>query len=43
MSIGLRIAMLLCCAYAGWQTAAVQSGELPVFQQAQLHVQLDQQ
>jgi hypothetical protein len=33
MAIGLRIVILLCCAYAGWQTASVQFGELPEFQQ----------
>ena len=29
MSIGFRVAIVLVCAYAGWQTASVQFGELP--------------
>jgi hypothetical protein len=29
MSIGFRVVMVLVCAYAGWQTAGVQLGELP--------------
>jgi hypothetical protein len=29
MSIGFRVAIVLVCAYAGWQTAGVQFGELP--------------
>jgi hypothetical protein len=29
MSIGIRVAIVLVCAYAGWQTANVQFGELP--------------
>jgi hypothetical protein len=29
MSNGLRIVILLGCAYAGWQTASVQLPELP--------------
>jgi hypothetical protein len=29
MSIGLRIVVLLCCAYAGWQTASIQFEALP--------------
>ena len=29
MSIGFRVAIILVCAYAGWQTASVQYGELP--------------
>jgi hypothetical protein len=33
MTIGLRIAIVLLCAYAGWQTAIVQFAELPVSQQ----------
>lgn len=27
MSIGFRVAIVLVCAYAGWQTASVQFGE----------------
>jgi hypothetical protein len=33
MSIGLRVIMLLACAYAGWETAGVHSVELPELQQ----------
>jgi hypothetical protein len=33
MSIGFRVAIVLVCAYAGWQTASVQFGELPELQQ----------
>lgn len=33
MSIGFRVAIVLVCAYAGWQTANVQFGELPGPQQ----------
>ena len=29
MSIGFRVAIVLVCAYAGWQTASAQFGELP--------------
>jgi hypothetical protein len=29
MSIGFRIVIVVVCAYAGWQTAGVQFGELP--------------
>jgi hypothetical protein len=29
MSICFRVAIMLVCAYAGWQTASVQLGELP--------------
>jgi hypothetical protein len=29
MSIGFRVAIVLVCTYAGWQTASVQFGELP--------------
>ncbi len=28
MSIGLRVIMILVCAYAGWQTASVQFGDV---------------
>lgn len=28
MSIAFRIFVLLCCAYAGWETASIQSVEL---------------
>jgi hypothetical protein len=30
MSIGFRIAIVLVCAYAGWQTGSVQFAEPPV-------------
>jgi hypothetical protein len=33
MSIGLRIVVLLVFAYAGWQTASVEFGEMPGCQQ----------
>ena len=33
MAVGLRIVIFLCCAYAGWQTASVQFGEMPESQQ----------
>lgn len=29
MSMGFRVAIVLVCAYAGWQAAGVQFGELP--------------
>jgi hypothetical protein len=32
MSIGFRVVIVLVCAYAGWQTASVQFGELPELQ-----------
>jgi hypothetical protein len=42
MSIGLRIVIVLVCAYAGWYTASVQFGELPKpQQQEQLQIPLD--
>ena len=28
MSIAIRILLLLCCAYAGWEAAGIQYGEL---------------
>lgn len=43
MIVGLRIVILLCCAYAGWQTPSVQFGELPEAQQPQQHIPLDRQ
>jgi hypothetical protein len=33
MPIGLRVIVILACAYAGWQTAGVHSGKLPELQQ----------
>jgi hypothetical protein len=33
MPIGFRVGIILVCAYAGWQTASVQFGELPEPQQ----------
>ena len=33
MSIGLRVVILLVCAYAGWETAGLQFGRLPEPQQ----------
>jgi hypothetical protein len=35
MSIGFRIAVILLCAYAGWQSASAQFTELPTPQSAQ--------
>jgi hypothetical protein len=32
MSIGFRIAIVLVCAYAGWQTGSVQFAEPPALQ-----------
>lgn len=40
MSVGLRIFILLCCAYGGWETAGVEFGQLAVPQpQVQFHIQ----
>jgi hypothetical protein len=36
MSITFRVVMVLVCAYAGWETASLQFGELPDPQQ-QVH------
>jgi hypothetical protein len=33
MSMGVRIVILLCCAYAGWHTGSVQFGGLPDHEQ----------
>jgi hypothetical protein len=33
MLIGLRIVVLLCCAYAGWQAANVQFQAVPEIQE----------
>jgi hypothetical protein len=33
MSISFRVVMILVCAYAGWETASLQFGELPEPQQ----------
>jgi hypothetical protein len=33
MSISFRVVMVLVCAYAGWDTASLQFGDLPDSQQ----------
>jgi hypothetical protein len=44
MAIGLRVVIVLVCAYAGWYAGSVQFGELPEpQQQEQLQVPLAQQ
>ena len=44
MSMGVRIVILLCCAYAGWHTGSVQFGGLQeheqVVQSSELPVRL---